>query len=390
MQFRSRPAAGALSPGTDPAALRLITTAVVISLVVTGLALTSWRGLVGSGSTGPAAGPAHGTGPASTGLTSTGRAAGLRLLAEAAAASRLVCYQGVEMAWWGPGGGHTSLVEVWHQPGGQAILQAPSGSAEWPAQPHQPVPLAGASHTDLAAMTVLGMTPRLVALLGARYLVAVTGRGSVAGRPARIVSIRRRSGSLAAWFWLDNSTGLPLRKETFDTRAHMISNVSFTELSLGRAAATGEPNTGAGPWRTTLAAAQLGRLRADGWPLPGPALGQLTLISAREDGTQAGPVVDLGYSDGLSVVSVFVQHGHLPATLGGWSQIALAGHQVYANDPDDLSFAWSARGYVYTLIAAAPPYTVGQVVAALPHDSAPGLLGRLAQGLHRLLSWLTP
>ncbi len=207
MQFRSRPAAGALSPGTDPAALRLITTAVVISLVVTGLVLTSWRGLVGSGHTGPAAGPAHGTGhantgrasmgPASTGLTGMGQAAGLRLLAEAAAASRLVSYQGVEMAWWGPGGGHTSLVEVWHQPGGQAILQAPSGSAEWPAQPHQPVPvwLAGASHTDLAAMTVLGMTPRLVALLGAHYLVAVTGRGSVAGRPG---SSRCAAGA-AAW-----------------------------------------------------------------------------------------------------------------------------------------------------------------------------------------------
>jgi hypothetical protein len=45
---------------------------------------------------------------------------------------------------------------------------------------------------------------------------------------------------------------------------------------------------------------------------------------------------------------------------------------------------------VYTLIAAAPRDTVGQVVAALPHDGDPGLLGRLARGLHRLLSWLTP
>ncbi len=386
MRFRSRPAAGALSPGTDPVALRVITTAVVISLAVTGLALTSWRDLVGSGgSTGLAAGPAQGAGTASAAQT-----AGLRLLSEAAAASRLVSYQGVEMAWWGPGGGDTTLVEVWHQPGGQAIMQVPSEPVEWPAQPRLPVPLAGASRTDLAAVTVLGMTPRLVALLGAHYQVAVTGRGSVAGRPARIVAVRRRSGSLAAWFWLDSSTGLPLRKEMFDTRAHMISNVTFTEFSLGPGASDGEPSAGGRPWRTTLAAAQLGRLRADGWPLPGPALGQLALISAREDGAQAGRVVDLDYSDGLSVVSVFVQRGHLPATLGGWSRVALAGHQVYANDQSDLSFAWSARGYVYTLIAAAPPDTVGEVVAALPHDSAPGLLGRLIHGLRRLLSWLTP
>jgi sigma-E factor negative regulatory protein RseB len=386
MQLRSRPAAGALSPGTDPAALRLITTAVVVGLVVTGLALTSWRGLVGSGGrTGPVpAGPAHGAGH-----VSAAQVAGLRLLSEAAVACRSVSYQGVETAWWGPGG-DSSLVNVWHQPGRQAVLQAPTAAPEWPAQSGQPLPLSGAGRTNLAAMTVLGMTRQLVALLGAHYLVAAAGRGSVAGRPAQIVTVRRRSGSLAAWFWLDSSTGLPLRKEMFDSRAHVISDVAFTELSLGPGAATGEPGVGTRPWRTTLAAAQLGRLRADGWPLPGPALGSLALISARENGTQGRPVVGLDYSDGLSVVSVFVQRGHLPATIGGWSQLALAGHRVYANDPDDLSLAWSASGYVYTLIAAAPPQTVGQVVAALPHDSEPGLLGRLGRGLHRLLSWLTP
>jgi sigma-E factor negative regulatory protein RseB len=376
-----------MSPGTDPAALRLITTAVVVGLVVTGVALASWQGLVATaGSAGqPAAARVPGTGPAAA-----AQSAGLRLLSEAAVACRSVSYGGVEMAWWGPGGGDTSIVDVWHQPGGQAVTQAPAEPVEWPAQPHQSVPMSGARSANLAAVTVLGMTRQLVGLLGSNYVVAVAGRGWVAGRPARIVTVRRRTGSLAAWFWLDSSTGLPLRKEMFDTRAHMISSVAFTELSLGPGAGTGEPSAGARPWRTTLAAAQLASLRADGWPLPGPLLGQLALISARESGSPSGPVVDLDYSDGLSVVSVFVQRGHLPATLGGWSLVALAGHRVYANDPDDLSFAWSARGFVYTLIAAAPRDTVGQVVAALPHDGDPGLLGRLARGLHRLLSWLTP
>lgn len=384
MPFRSRPAA-ALSPGSDPAALRLITTAVVVGLVMTGLALTSWRSLAGAseGTGPPPAGGAYGAGHASV-----AQAAGLRLLSEAAAACRSVSYHGVEAAWWGPGGG-TSMVDVWHQPGRQAVTQAPAEPVEWPVRPYQPVPWSGAGHTDLAAVTVLGMTHQLVALLGANYVVAVTGRGSVAGRPARIVTVRRRAGGLAAWFWLDSSTGLPLRKEMFDSHARLISDVAFTQLSLGAGAATGAPSAAARPWRTTLATT-LGRLRADGWPLPGPALGSLALISARESSAPAGQVVDLDYSDGLSVVSVFVQRGHLPATFGGWSQVTLAGHQVYANDPDDLSFAWSARGYVYTLIAAAPRDTVGQVMAALPDGSQPGLFGRLAHGLHRLLSWLTP
>jgi hypothetical protein len=33
---------------------------------------------------------------------------------------------------------------------------------------------------------------------------------------------------------------------------------------------------------------------------------------------------------------------------------------------------------------------VAQVVAALPHDGSPGLLVRLRQGLHRMVSWLVP
>ncbi|HEY6274889.1 MAG TPA: sigma-E factor regulatory protein RseB domain-containing protein [Streptosporangiaceae bacterium] len=385
MEFRSRAAAGTMSPGTDPTALRLITTAVVVGLVMSGVALASWRGLV---DTGGGAGPAA-PGRAPGGPVGAAQAAGLRLLSEAAVACRSVSYEGVEMAWWGPSG-DTSVVDIWHQPGGQAVIQAPAEPVEWPAQAHQSVPLSGAGRADLTAVTVLGMTRQLVELLGANYVVAVTGRGSVAGRPARIVTVRRRAGSLAAWFWLDSSTGLPLRKEMFDTRARMISNVAFTELSLGPGAVTSEPSAGARPWHTTLAATRLARLRAGGWPLPGPLLGHLALISARQSSTPAGPVVDLDYSDGLSVVSVFVQRGYLPATLGGWSEVALAGHRIYANEPDNLSFAWSARGYVYTLIAAAPRDTVGQVVAALPHDGDTGLLARLGRGLHRLLDWLTP
>ena len=39
----------------------------------------------------------------------------------------------------------------------------------------------------------------------------------------------------------------------------------------------------------------------------------LTLFDARQSSTAGGRVVDLAYSDGLSVVSLFVQRGRLPA-----------------------------------------------------------------------------
>jgi sigma-E factor negative regulatory protein RseB len=234
------------------------------------------------------------------------------------------------------------------------------------------------------------MSTRLVSLMAANYVVTVAGRGQVAGRAARIVTVRRPGGGVAAWFWLDSATSLPLRKDMFDARSRLISSVTFAEVNIGRGAVSGVPAPTARAWRTTLAPGQLARLRAGGWPLPGPLPADLTLIGAKESTTPAGPVVDLDYSDGLSVISIFVQRGYLPARLRGWSRVALAGHNVYANDPDELCFAWSARGFVYTLIAAAPQQTVGQVVVALPHDDDPGWLARLRHGLHRLLSWVGP
>jgi sigma-E factor negative regulatory protein RseB len=382
MEFRSRPASG-MSPGTDTPALWFITTAVVVGLVMSGVVLASGRGLAA----GEAAAPQTAAGPP----REPAQAAGLRLLSQAAQACRSVSYQGIEMAWWGAGGGSTSVVDVWHQPGGQALTQAPVASVVGPGQLHrQPATLPGSSDPNLDEAGVLGMSSQLVSLLGANYLVAVAGRGQVAGRPARIVAVRRPGGSLAAWFWLDSATGLPLRREMFDAQAHLLSNVAFAEVSIGRGVVTGAPTAAARAWRNTLAPRQLARMRARGWPLPGPLPGNLTLIGAKESTTSSGQVVDLDYSDGLSVVSIFVQRGYLPARLRGWSQVALQGHKVYANDPDDLCLAWSAGGFVYTLIAAAPRQTVGQVVVALPHDDGPGWLSRMKHGLDRLLAWVSP
>ena len=252
--------------------------------------------------------------------------------------------------------------------------------------PHILLPASSLGGQAMVGTAMLGMSQRLVSLLAANYRVMAAGWGQVAGRLARIVTARWRDGGLAARFWLDLATALPLRRQTFDQAGHVVSNVAFAQVSLGQAVARRPPAAPARPWGDHLAATQLTALRARGWPLPGPLPGNLALLDARQEVTGDGPIIDLDYSDGLCLVSVFLERGHLPARMAGWSEQVLRGRHVYADDSSGQGIAWSARGFVYTVVAAAPAQTVQQVVAALPYNSSPGLFARLGRGLHKLWS----
>jgi sigma-E factor negative regulatory protein RseB len=408
MFSRTTPECDGPAPEHDPLHLRIATAVVVLGLIATGVTVI-WRDVAGhSGelvpqtasprTINPQAASHGGLGQpsASPGATAGPRAgAGLRLLSEAARACQHVSYQGVQRtAWEAPGGSWISLVNVWHQRDHQTLIQAAT-------MPAAALPLPGASSTDPDGdgdddvgqrdpEGIMTMTSQMVALLAENYQVFLAGRGQVAGRPVQELVLRHLDGRLAARFWLDSVTKLPLRRETFDGHARMVSDDVFVSLKLGSPTVAAVPRTASAPGGKPLAGGQLARLRAAGWPLPAQLPGQLTLVRASETGGPSDAVVDLAYSDGLSVISLFIQRGHLPAQLKGWSEVALHGDHVYASGRDQRSVAWSARGFVYTLIADAPDQTLDQVVDVLPHNGGPGFFGRMGRGLSRLVSWLDP
>ena len=404
MFSRSAPMRDQGTPEHDPLHLRIVTAVVTVGLIAGGVAVVwgdmATRGglLVRGTASDAAAGGALPARPRPARLTPVqAGSSGLRLLSQAATACQRVSYAGVQLtAGRGPAGSWASVVNVWHQRDHQTMVQAVTVPVPRPVprgQPVRTVPLDGDADdpTDLRAPEgVMGMTPELVALLAANYRASLGGRSWVAGRLTREVVLRHTNGTLAARFWLDNATKLPLRREMFDTAAREVSEDTFMTLRLGHLAMARTPAIASTPRSRPLGNAQLARLRRGGWPLPGPLPGGLTLVQANETGRSSAPVIDLAYSDGLSVISLFLQRGHLPAELSGWSEVALRGQRVYSADPDQRSVAWSAHGFVYTLIADAPDQTVDQVVSALPHSARGGFFERVSRGLGRLASWLNP
>lgn len=316
--------------------------------------------------------------------TAAGRE-GLKLMSQAVAACRTTGFSGVEIShWWGPAGVRVGLADVWHRPGAQTVAQPLGG------------PTASSAESRIVGDALPGPSVSLMIsakqldLLEAGYVLSYLGSGTVDGRAAEVVAVDRANGSMAAKYWLDQQTRLPLRRQLFDSRGRVVSDITFSDLRVGPQAVDSMPVAGAQPWTRQLTAAKVAGLRTHGWPLPGELPGGMVLFAASQTATTAGTVIGVSYSDGLSVISLFVQRGELPAVLAGWQRVAIAGQHAYAVDPDDQTIAWSGDGYVFTMISDAPASTVDQAVAALPHAGSPDLWARLSRGFRRLASWANP
>ncbi len=325
---------------------------------------------------------------------------GIQMLGESAAAGLAVSYQGVELlAQSGVTGQDTVVSDVWHSDG-MTVTQTSDPAMLTGAQPYVSYDV-----SDRSPEGVFGVTKALVSLLGQHYVAVYQGTGSAVGRPALIVELHRADGSLAARFWLDKQTMVPLRREVFDTSARLTSEEAFVQVQFGTltkppgstgtsgsgatasAGATAATPSGSG-WSAVAAPAQLlAGLNKQGWRLPVSLPGGLPLYSAARSTTAAGQVLDLGYSDGLSVVSLFVQRGTLAQRPAGWQQVSLPGHQVYVAGH---SIIWAGGGFVYTMLADAPPLVVTQVVASLPQNTAPGFFDRIMRGFRRLAAVADP
>jgi len=311
---------------------------------------------------------------------------GVLLMRAAASACQEVSYRGIQMvAWWGAGGSSAYLIQVWHRHGGPELAEQTDDSDVRP-ESAEPAGMA----TGSVAGGVLAVPEWMLNLMRANYEITYAGTGSASDRRALIVAVRRKDGSLAAQFWLDAATHLPLRREIFDAAGHLVNEGAFIDLEIGDHDVNVVPPAGAQPWSTQPAVPGLAGLREHGWSVPATLAGNMALVAVTRTKASSGSVIDASYSDGLSVVSIFMQRGELPETLPGWHQAAVRGQTVYSTEPDQRSLMWSANGFVYTVLADAPPQTVQRVVAELPHDQDVGFWQRVSRGLKRIGSWFNP
>jgi len=201
------------------------------------------------------------------------------------------------------------------------------------------------------------LLPDSLALLKGNYKILVGKEGRVAGRKAVSVRIKPRDAYRYGYLlWADEASGLLLKASLLDEHGGVVEQYMFTQVAIGQTIAESDlkpqyPTKGI-VWR-----------RADDKPPAQPA-GQwvaarrpagfmlstrmMRMLPARKQ-----PVEHLVYSDGLAVVSVFVERADKAAKSSVLSGLI---HMGAAH-----AFGKLVDGHQVTVVGEAPAMTVDMI-----------------------------
>ncbi|MBT9590397.1 MAG: MucB/RseB C-terminal domain-containing protein [Thiobacillus sp.] len=143
------------------------------------------------------------------------------------------------------------------------------------------------------------------ALLG-YYEAKLGGSERVAGRACQIVTLEPRDGyRYATTLWLDKRTGLPLKSRVVNNNGGVVSMFVFSEIQIGKV-----PD--ASLFRNDLTGKRVMNAGVDmpvdvAWSVKPPPGYERVQTAVRALPGKKAPVTHLVYSDGLSVLSMFVE-----------------------------------------------------------------------------------
>ncbi|MGH3367397.1 MAG: sigma-E factor regulatory protein RseB domain-containing protein [Nocardioidaceae bacterium] len=313
----------------------------------------------------------------------------VHLLRDSAQAMRSTSYSGTRMiSAWGEQGSATLIVDIEHVAGDRTRLTV-RGDGRMMAAPGTnsgatelfPAGTGGTAQSD-------GLSASSIELLTESYAVTVAARDSVAGRPSTVVEISR-GGVLAARLWVDDASGLLLRREVFDAAGHLVRASAFIDVEvdvspLRARMAPPEPVTeGLGVRGQSL-------VEAAGWDCPmRPGALRLVDIERLDD----ADAMHMTYSDGLSRVSVFEQRGSLdPRSVRGYQTTRVGTQVVHVHEGMPTYAVWERDGIVFTAVTDGPMDSVAAVVLDGARNPRPDLefWDRVASGMTRLGAWSTP
>lgn len=209
--------------------------------------------------------------------------------------------------------------------------------------------------------------------------------------------VRARGTAVRETIFLDEETGVPVRRETRDADGRVLRVVAYTQLTVGESAGVAGPDPGSGYLLERLVTARTGLEEAyddavaAGFDVARDLGAGFELVTVDRLGRELETAV-ARYTDGLSVLSVYQVSGSLdPDTLEGAEIHHVAGRDVWTwPGREPLRYVWTGDSRTWTAVSDAPAPVIEGALEALPGD----LVGhdathRLRRGLDRVWELLT-
>ena len=210
-------------------------------------------------------------------------------------------------------------------------------------------------------------------------------------RTVRLDVHLRGDGTLRERMWIDGSTGLFLRRETYaDDPEEPERLITYLSLDLQQPLAVAQQARQVLP---VTSDAQLAALRAAGWVLPEQLPGGYRLVGVLVLPDTPGAPVQAIYSDGLYAVSLFSQPGvpdfdTLPDGAVSVEEVPTEAFEWPGTSPARM--VWAGDGHVLSLVGDAPRHELVAMVEDLPAGDPQSLADRLVRGLRRIAGALAP
>jgi sigma-E factor negative regulatory protein RseB len=230
-------------------------------------------------------------------------------LDRAASAARQQNYSGVYVYHHGE---HVEVLRVQHRTdanGEQAKVEVMDGTSRQFLRINNDVycHLPDGKHVQLERNALRRFFPDLLPAQPASLLdfydAKLGGIERVAGRTCQVVTLAPRDGYRYTYnFWLDKRTGLPLKARVVNDNGSVVSMFVFSEIQIGKA-----PDI-----RNDMAGKIIQKSRSDkpvvsAWSVTPPPGYEQVQEAVRSLPGKRAPVTHLVFSDGLSVLSMFVE-----------------------------------------------------------------------------------
>jgi hypothetical protein len=228
-----------------------------------------------------------------------------------------------------------------------------------------------------------------------KYAVDAAGSTDLRTGPALVLSIRERGREQARErLYVDEATGLVVRRDTFGPQGQPSRVVAFTELEVSELsinAPEGVDATHRGAYRS-VSDDGLGILGRVGWSVPRQLPAGFTLRNGYALPESNGASLHLVYSDGLYTLSIYEQFGRVdPDAFDDAASVVDGETHVYrwpGSEPERM--VWTGDGKTFTAISDAPYDQVLATVGGFPNDPPSGLRSRMERGVARVAGWLWP